>query len=129
MIHSAIQLSKTLTDAERARVLSKAVQSVAQYLQLTHRELASILGTSEASVSRFGKGRKIPYPSKEAELAALLVRLYRSLDSIVGGHAEKAIAWFRSRNRHLNEVPAKRIQTVEGLVDVVQYLDAMRGKL
>jgi hypothetical protein len=26
-------------------------------------------------------------------------------------------------------IPAERIRTVEGLVDVVQYLDAMRGRL
>ena len=66
------------SDEDRARVLTKAVRRVADYLSLTHRDLAQVLGHSEATVSRFAQGRVIPYPSKEGELAALLVRLYRS---------------------------------------------------
>jgi hypothetical protein len=55
--------------------------------------------------------------------------LYRSLDALVGGDDAKARAWLNSENAHLAGVPAERIRTVEGLVDVVQYLDAMRGRL
>ena len=40
-----------------------------------------------------------------------------------------ARAWLQAPNSHLNGVPAERIASVEGLVDVVQYLDAMRGRL
>ena len=116
-------------DLDRGQVLTKAVRAVAEQLRLTQRELAAILGTSEASVSRLAHGRSIPYPSKEAELSALLVRLYRSLDTLVGGRPDKALAWFRANNVHLNGVPAVRAQSVEGLVDVLHYLDAMRGKL
>ena len=116
--------------AERARVLTRAVRSVADLLGLTQRELAAVLGASEASVSRLAKGaRTVPLPGKEAEIAALLVRLYRSLDTLVGGSPEKASAWFRAPNHHLGGVPAERVRSVEGLVDVVHYLDAMRGKL
>ena len=116
--------------AERARVLTRAVLSVAGLLELSQRELASVLGASEASISRMAQGsRRIALPGKEAELAALLVRLYRSLDSLVGGNAEQALAWFRSPNEHLAGIPAERVRNVEGLVDVVHYLDAMRGKL
>jgi hypothetical protein len=32
-------------------------------------------------------------------------------------------------NTHVGGIPAERIRTVEGLVDVVRYLDAMRGTL
>lgn len=117
------------SDQERAQILTKAVHRVADSLGLNHRDLAQVLGISEATVSRFGRGRVIPYPSKEGELAALLVRLYRSLDAIVGGQPDKAQRWFRAENTHLNGIPAKRVQTVEGLVDVIHYLDAMRGKL
>lgn len=125
----AIQQQSLQSDEDRARVLTKAVRRVADYLSLTHRDLAQILGTSEATVSRLAQGRVIPYPSKESELAALLVRLYRSLDAIVGGRPEKAQRWFRAENTHLNGIPATRIRSVEGLVDVLHYLDAMRGKL
>ncbi|MDH3689068.1 MAG: MbcA/ParS/Xre antitoxin family protein [Gammaproteobacteria bacterium] len=113
---------------DHSRVLTKAVRSVATYLDLSNSELAAVLGVSNASVTRLKQGRLI-MPGKETELAALLVRMYRSLDAIVGGDSAKAVAWFKSHNIHLNDVPARRVLTVEGLVDVVHYLDAMRGKL
>jgi transcriptional regulator with XRE-family HTH domain len=116
--------------AERARVLTRALLSVAELLELSQRELALVLGASEASVSRMARGgRELAVPGKEAELAALLVRLYRALDSLVGGSREQALAWFRAANHHLGGVPAERVRSIEGLVDVVHYLDAMRGKL
>jgi len=59
----------------------------------------------------------------------LFLRLFRSLDALMGGDEAKARAWFKAENAHVGGVPAERIRTVEGLVDVVQYLDAMRGRL
>ena len=52
-----------------------------------------------------------------------------SLDALVGGDDAKAREWLHAANDHLGGVPADRIRSVEGLVDVVQYLDAMRGRL
>lgn len=109
--------------------MAKATLRAAGGLGLTNAELAGIVGTSEASVSRMSRGRAIDPDSKEGELAALFLRLYRSLDAIVGGDERQAREWFAAENDHLGEAPAKRATTVEGLVDVVQYLDAMRGKL
>jgi len=91
--------------------------------------LAAVLGTSEASVSRLHGGRVLDPASKEGELALLFLRLYRSLDALVGGDDDNARAWLHADNDHLRGVPAERIRSVEGLVDVVQYLDAMRGRL
>ena len=62
-------------------------------------------------------------------LALLFLRAYRGLDALVGGHDERARAWLHAHNDHLRGIPAQRIRGVEGLVDVVQYLDAMRGRL
>ena len=111
------------------RVLADATLATARRLDVTNRELARILGISEASVSRLSRGRTLRPDSREAELAALFVRLFRSLDALVGGDEAQAQAWYRAGNRHVGGVPADRVQTVEGLVDVVRYLDAMRGKL
>jgi hypothetical protein len=112
-----------------APVLTKAVLNAARLLGLRNRELANVLGASEASISRLSSGRVIEPASKEGELALLFLRLFRSLDALVGGDDAKARAWLSAVNEHLGGVPAERIQRVEGLVDVVQYLDAMRGKL
>lgn len=110
-------------------MLTKAVLAAAARLGLRSRRLAEIIGTSEASVSRLRSGRTLDPAQKEGELALLLLRLYRSLDALVGGDDDKAKAWLHADNDHLGGVPAERIRTVEGLVDVIQYLDAMRGRL
>src|SRR5262245_41113606 len=77
-----------------APVLAKAALSAARYVGLTDRELAQVLGTSEASVSRLHRQRALRHGSREAELAALFVRLYRSLDTLTGGDEAKARAWY-----------------------------------
>jgi hypothetical protein len=80
-------------------------------------------------VSRLHGERGLEPATKEGELALLFLRLFRSLDALVGGDDAKARAWLHADNSHVRGVPAERIRTVEGLVDVVQYLDAMRGRL
>jgi len=114
---------------EPGPVLAKAVLSAAARLGLRNRQLAGVLGSSEASVSRLQYARGLDPETKEGELALLFLRVYRSLDALVGGDDDKARAWLHAHNDHVRGVPAERIRTVEGLVDVVQYLDAMRGRL
>lgn len=110
-------------------VLARAVLNAAGRLGLRNRDLAMILGSSDASVSRLSRGRTIEPASKEGELALLFLRLYRSLDALVGGDDTRARSWLHAGNEHVGGVPAERIRSVEGLVDVVRYLDAMRGRL
>jgi hypothetical protein len=112
-----------------ATVLTKAVLRAAALLGLRQREVGAIIGSSEASISRLQSGRTIDPQSKEGELALLFLRLFRSLDALVGGDNAAARAWLEAENQHLAGVPAERMRTAEGLVHVVQYLDAMRGRL
>jgi transcriptional regulator with XRE-family HTH domain len=112
-----------------APVLAKATLNAAQKLDLNGRELAEIIGTSEASISRLRAGKGLDPQRKEGELALLFLRLYRSLDTLTGGDEAKARTWLHAMNDHLRGIPAERIRTIEGMVDVVQYLDAMRGRL
>ena len=123
-------IRRAQSDAPDARmVLAKAVLAAATRLGLRNRHLATVIGTSEASVSRLQSERGLDPDTKEGELALLFLRLYRSLDALVGGDDEKARSWLVAENDHVRGIPAERIRTVEGLVDVVQYLDAMRGHL
>ena len=109
-------------------VLTKSLLRAAELLELSSASLARILGVSEASVSRLTSGARTVDPdSKEGELALLLVRVYRSLDALVGADAEQRKAWLHSANRALNGRPADLIQRADGLVGVVNYLDAMRA--
>jgi transcriptional regulator with XRE-family HTH domain len=118
---------ETSSDARNA-VVTKAVRRVAEALGVSQKDLARILGVSEATVSRFATGNPIDVERKEGELALLFVRMFRSLDALVGSEA-KAREWFHAKNSHLGGVPAERVRKVEGLVHVTEYLDAMRGQL
>jgi len=119
----------TLSIPSPAPVLAKAAIAAAARLGLRNKQLGEIIGTSEASISRLRSGRGLDPTRKEGELALLFLRLYRSLDALVGGDDLKARSWLHAANNHVGGIPADRIRTVEGLVDVVQYLDAMRGRL
>jgi hypothetical protein len=121
--------TRPLPNADPATVLTRALVAAALRLQLRNRHLAEVIGTSEASISRLGAGRTIAPDSKEGELGLLFLRLFRSLDALMGGDEAKSRAWLRAENTHLGGVPADLIRRVEGLVDVVHYLDAMRGRL
>lgn len=116
-------------DLDAGKVLCKALLGVAEELKLSQRSLATSIGVSEASVSRLYRGRSVEPSSKEGELGLLLVRLFRSLDTLVGGSRTHARAWFHAENHHLGGIPAQLIETVTGLVHVIEYLDAMRGRL
>jgi hypothetical protein len=122
-------MKSTAPAVAASTVLTKAVLRAAQALGVSQKRLAAIVGASEASVSRLGRSRQLDPESKEGELSLLFLRLFRSLDTLVGGDADKARAWLWADNSHLGGVPAQRIATVSGLVDAVSYLDALRGKL
>jgi transcriptional regulator with XRE-family HTH domain len=116
------------TDA--ARVLSRAVLRSSELLGLSRAVLARVLGVSEAGVSRLASGtRTIDPASKEGELALLLVRLYRSLDALVGNDAAQRCRWLESYNRGVNGRPVELIERAEGLAGVLAYLDGMRAPL
>lgn len=117
-----------LPGALPADVLTKALIRAAQRLGLNQKTLARTLGVSEASISRLGGGRRISPESKEGELALLVLRLFRSLDSLFGGNEAQSRAWMLAANHHLGEPPITLIERVVGLLQVVEYLDSMRGK-
>lgn len=115
---------------DRGAILTKAAIRAAERLNISGRLLAEVLGVSEAQVSRFKSGESALHDhSKPFELAALLVRAFRSLDAITGGDESVARAWLIAHNTALGARPAERIASAQGLVDVVTYLDARRAPL
>jgi hypothetical protein len=118
------------TAAEPGPTLTKAVVRAAGLLGLSQATVAEVLGVSRATASRLFGGAYLLSPErrKEWELALLLVRLFRSLDAVVG-HGEEARAWLAGANRALGAAPRDLIVTAEGLVRVVHYLDSVRGRV
>ncbi|HEY1942180.1 MAG TPA: MbcA/ParS/Xre antitoxin family protein [Roseiarcus sp.] len=113
---------------DTSAAVTKAAIRAAGRLRVAASALARVLGLSEATVSRMKHGEfRLEPGTKPFELGVLFVRLFRSLDAIVGGDDEVAAAWLRNPNTALDARPIDRIQTVAGLVDVIAYLDARRA--
>lgn len=129
-MHSATMPIAGVSDARRSEVLGKAVSKAAELLGLTNAILGRVLGLSEASASRLRSGAfKLQLDTKPYELALLLVRLFRGLDAIVGGEEDVLRSWMNSSNYALNGVPRELIQTVQGLVATLEYVDAARARV
>jgi DNA-binding XRE family transcriptional regulator len=124
--------SHTLKKAalEAPVVLSKATIRAARALDLPQSELALVIGLSPATMSRIASGQRCIEPDSKAwQLAALFVRLFRSLHAVVGSDDASACTWLRSPNLALGGVPSELIRDAAGLVRTVDYLDAARSRL
>ena len=118
-------------DTDRARVLSQAVGETTRRLKLKSTELTAIIGVSQPTASRLLNGKfLLAEGSKPWELAAQLVRLYRSLSSMVGGNDDLARRWLLSANEAFGgRTPLESIRSVEGLVHACDYVDAHRARV
>lgn len=120
---------RTAPAPEKRAVLTKAVVKAAKLLEINQSRVAATLGLSEPTVSRMFGGKYLLDPKcKEWELGALFVRMFRSLESITGSD-EKARAWLLGRNDALGSPPIELIPRAEGLIRVLHYLDAARGRI
>jgi hypothetical protein len=116
-------------EAYRAAVLAKAFVRAGDRLGLTNQVLGNVVGLSDSSISRLrsGDSRLLTRGSKPRELATLFLRLYRSLDAIVGGDDNVSAQWIRNSNTALEGVPVELMQSTLGLVRVIDYLDSRRA--
>src|SRR5258707_10400144 len=81
---TSIQSVKTRPAPDPRITLSRATVRAARFLAVAQADLAQGIGVSGATLSRIAHGRKALEPgSKPWQLAALFVRLFRSLDPIV----------------------------------------------
>ena len=114
--------------AEPDWVLTKATVRAAERLGLQNNDLAAIIGVSSATVSRYrAESARIEPASKVGQLALLLIRVFRSLDPLVGSDDAMRKAWMHSHHKALNEVPARLLCSPDGLVRTLDYLDGMRA--
>lgn len=120
-------LSKSQVDAEA--VLLKALLNTREQLGLTQQELATIVGVNRSAISRWSDSGGLRVQSKTGELALLLIRAYRALFALFGGNLQDMQHFLRTENHHLAGIPLQQMGQVQGLVRVVEYLDAIRGKV
>lgn len=111
-------------EADDAAVLAKAFLNAGKAMGLSQTELGEVVGRDRTSLRR-----GLAPASKSGELALLLIRVYRSLYVLVGGDPGDIRHWMSVKNLHTGGVPREQVKSVQGLTRVLEYLDAMRGKL
>ncbi len=120
--------ARTETEPQPDAVLAKAVLRAADQLGLRQAELARALGVHRTAISRLKQSASLDPASKTGELALLLIRIARSLSALTGGDPVWIRHFMRAQNRLSGGVPAQQIETIQGLVTVLQLVDALRGK-
>lgn len=109
---------------DRALVLGTAMLNTRPMLGLTLEELGRILGRDRTTIQRSG----IDPQSPAGQLAALLIRVYRSAHVLMGSD-DGVKYWLEVSNRTFGCPPRELLFSLQGLVHVVEYLDAYRGKV
>jgi hypothetical protein len=104
-------------------VLAKATLRAGKALGLSQADIGAVIGRDRTSLRR-----GLDPDSKSGELAALMIRVYRSLYALVGGDRESMKHWMSVENHHTGGTPREQIRTVAGLARIAEYLDAVRGR-
>ncbi|CAD7028206.1 hypothetical protein REJC140_02597 [Pseudorhizobium endolithicum] len=112
-----------------AQVVTGATVAAAERLGLTAGDLASVIGVCEDTVLRMGRlEHLLRKGTPPFEQALLLIRLFRALNAVTHADAGSARAWLRNANLALGGIPAEKIATRDGLLDVLAHLDERLGR-
>lgn len=121
--------AQTQIQPDPAHVLCKALFKASEQLTLKQEELGKVIGSNRSSISRLKQKGALDPQSKQGELALLLIRAARALFALSGGEPSLIQHFMRTPNKLTGGVPAEQMQSVQGLMRVVTYLDAIRGKI
>ncbi len=112
------------------KLLTSAVSKIATFWGLSNVKLGSVLGLSEATISRLRSEKAFLDPaSKSFEAGQFLLRLFRSLDALMGSDDDAAKSWLTSHNLDLEARPIDLIDSFKGLLTVCDYVDAHRARV
>jgi hypothetical protein len=114
-------------ESSKTQVVAKALINLKEELCLSSESIGQIIGADASTVFRIGKNMDMK-ENKVFEGALLLIRAYRSLFALLGGDKAAMIHWLTTANKDFDEKrPIDFMKSLVGLVEVAQYLDAMRG--
>ena len=114
---------------EEKAVIQKAFQRSGEALDLNNDELGRIIGKDRQTVTREKPPEAFKPSSKSGEAALNFIRVYRSLSALMGGDKQNMVHWLDTQNSHLGSKPKDLLFRTQDLINVVAYLDAMRGKM
>lgn len=124
-------MSVQLLQPDPDLVLRKAFLAASKQLDLTQTEMAAVLGKSRQWINNLAHDVTQPLPvgSKHGELALMLIRLARALFALNDGDPMWTRHFMRTHNSVTSGIPALQIQSISGMISVLQFVDAIRGKV
>ncbi len=117
--------SKQVNDNQ---LVANSLAQAAKFMEITNIELAKMMGISASAFSRAIQKGFSPQ-SLKGQVALMIIRVYRSLSALSGQNHGFMTHFLRTKNTYFNQAPLETMDTLEGLVMVNHYLDAMRGKV
>lgn len=118
--------TSSVQSVDKKIVLAKAFFNTGKQFNFTQTQLATILGTSEPTINKLGTELGIDPASKQGEIALLFINLFSALYDLTGGDSDWIQHFLKSKNRVTGGVPMEQIETVRGLVSVLQFVEAIR---
>lgn len=117
------------TQPDPKAVLAKALNRAQTAMGIENQQMASILGVNRTTLARAYQAQLLDPEQNPGRLAAIVLRIYRSVHTLMGGDTDNMRHWLRTANQAFaEETPLQHMQSVEGLVSVAHYCDAMRGR-
>ncbi|WP_223788690.1 MbcA/ParS/Xre antitoxin family protein [Marinicella meishanensis] len=116
------------TKSNESAVVAKALTKAAGEMKLSQADLAKIMKVDRSTLSRSLKAGIDPH-SLRGEVSLMIIRIYRSLFALSGSDSGFKSHFLRTKNKYFDGKPIDVMQSMEGLVMVNNYLDAMRGKV
>ena len=110
-------------------VLAKAVLKASDKLGLKQKELANVLGVNRPDINRLKQNPILSPSSKQGEKALMLIRVAWALSALTGGDEVWIKRFMHYQNSVTNGIPAKQIESVEGLTIVLRFVETLRGKI
>ena len=114
---------------DRNEVLGDALKASIALYGLKKKDVEQVLGVSKRQLQLMQENGVDP-DSKTGELVKYFIRIIRGISAMTGREKSKANHWLTTNNKAFSGIsPLERMKTIEGLIDVLRYCDAFRGKL
>ena len=110
-------------------VLAKAVLNAAKQLDLKQTQLAGILGVHRTFISRLKRNPELDPASQQGELAILLIRIFKALYVLADGDVAYICHFMNTPNRVTGGIPVQQMESISGLLNVLNFVEAIRQKV
>ncbi len=109
-------------------LLSKALKNSAELLGLNQNDIAAMLKISPSALSK-SLNRGIDPEKLQGRYALLIIKVYRSLNQLLGGNKEQMAKWIRAKLKPFSKSPLEMMSSEIEIVYLNDYLDSMKAKI